>query len=137
MDLLANVHPGWLGLTITSAAGSTISPLALAAETAHAAIEQLTAEEVFVGEDDGGDAGLFRGIFFRYLGELLPHLEPDAAAPLAAFVRASTDQLWAHGLRDGSLLAADDWRMAPTGRVALSTQLSAVMAVEVRAGLER
>ncbi|MCC4908808.1 glycoside hydrolase family 76 protein [Microbacterium sp. cx-59] len=111
--------------------------LGRASETASAAIAQLTAGAVFVGEDDGGDAGLFRGIFYRYLGGLLPHMGADAAAPLADFVRGSTDQLWAHGLRDGRLLAGDDWREPATGRIALSTQLSAVMALEVRAALER
>lgn len=110
--------------------------LELACATARAAISELTAGEVFVGEDDGGDAGLFRGIFFRYLGGLLPHIEAGGAS-LVEFARGSTDQLWAHGVRDGWLLAGDDWRVGAVGRVGLATELSAVMAVEARAGLER
>jgi predicted alpha-1,6-mannanase (GH76 family) len=124
-------------VALTEATGDR-GPLALAEQTALAAITQLTIDRVFAGESDGGDAGLFRGIFFRYLGTLLPHLERDAPATreLTTFVRGSTDLLWQNSIRDGILLAGDDWRAAPSGRVALSTQLSAVMAVEVRAALE-
>ncbi|MFE1646571.1 glycoside hydrolase family 76 protein [Microbacterium sp. P01] len=115
------------------------TPLRAAEETALATIRQLTGGGVFVSEDDGGDSGLFRGIFYRYLGLLLPHLDPGAAGrlELVAFVRGSTDSLWESAQRDGLMLADDDWRSTPTGRVSLATQLSAVMAVEMRAALER
>jgi predicted alpha-1,6-mannanase (GH76 family) len=124
-------------VALTEATGDR-EPLTQAEQTALATIAQLTVDGVFAGESDGGDAGLFRGIFFRYLGTLLPHLERNApgARELTAFVRGSTDRLWQNSIRDGFLLAGDDWRAAPSGRVALSTQLSAVMAVEVRAALE-
>jgi predicted alpha-1,6-mannanase (GH76 family) len=114
-------------------------PLMLAEETALASIRSLAAGGVFAGEADGGDEGLFRGVFYRYLGTLLPHLAVGASstAALASFLRGSTDQLWAHGMRDDWLLAGDDWRTPPQGPVTLATQLSAVMAVEARAALER
>lgn len=116
-----------------------VTPLAGAEQTALAAVRLLSVDGVFASEDDGGDSGLFRGIFYRYLGTLLPRLAPGApgTVELTEFVRTSTDRLWEHALHDGWLLAGDDWRAAPPGRVTLATQLSAVMAVEARAGLER
>jgi predicted alpha-1,6-mannanase (GH76 family) len=125
-------------VALAEATGDRI-PLILAEETALASIRSLTEGGVFTGEADGGDEGLFRGVFYRYLGTLLPHLSAGASstAALTSFLRGSTDVLWAHGMRDGRLLAGDDWRTPPQGPVTLATQLSAVMAVEARAALER
>lgn len=109
------------------------APLHRAVETAHAAVAALAPGGVFAGEDGGGDAGLFRGVFYRYAGQLLRRVDD---APLAAFVRGSTDALWEHGTRGPWLLAGDDWRRPAETPVTLATELSAVMAVEMRAALE-
>jgi len=112
--------------------------LTLATRTALTAIRELSDGAVFGDEGDGGDEGLFKGVYYRYLGTLLGELDPDSADAkiLAGFVRSSTDELWEHGQRDEWLLAADDWRHALDTPVHYSTQLSAIMATELRAALE-
>jgi len=130
------------------------------ARTAVAAIDELATHGVFRPEGDGVDSGLFKGIYYRYAARLLRHLAPDqdAARRLTAFIESSTDALVASSLmqpptdllgkpeaagpfdpggpRPALLLAADDWRFPPSGSVAYSTQLSAIMAIEVRARVE-
>ncbi|MEU4388343.1 hypothetical protein [Promicromonospora sp. NPDC023805] len=97
------------------------------------------ADDGVVGsEGGGGDEGLFKGVLYRYLGTLLDRIgttSPDAA-PLVEFVRTSTDRLWEASQRDGYLLAGGDWRRPAELPVFCSTQLSAVMALELRASLE-
>ncbi|UFS59849.1 glycoside hydrolase family 76 protein [Subtercola endophyticus] len=121
--------------------------------TALATVEQLTDSGVFTNENvnhqarGGGDVGLFKGIFYRYLADLLcvPELRDRTssadstglAAPVAALesaLRHATDLLWQ--TFSPSLLAADDWREFATAPVALSTELSAVMALEARSRFE-
>ena len=109
-----------------------------ASRTALTAIEELGADGVFRIEGDGGDTGLFKGVYYRYVGLLLADLDPGSATALALaeFVRSSTDALWESSFRDGVLLAGDDWSKAPPGKVAYASQLSAIMALELRARLE-
>lgn len=95
-----------------------------AVRTARLAISTLAPSGVFAEENDWGDEGLFKGIYYRYAGELLAYRDDPG---IRAFVLSSTEQLWRHG----TPLAGTDWRHAPPARVALSTQLSAVMATEV------
>ncbi|RFA20044.1 glycoside hydrolase family 76 protein [Subtercola boreus] len=112
-----------------------------ATRTARASIDRLAPTGLFLGEPanlaerGGGDAGLFKGIFVRYLGLLLDRLDPagDGFRMLGAFLTASTDLLAPNGIP----LAADDWSHPPGRTTALSTQLSAVMALEARARFER
>ncbi|GAB2972409.1 MAG TPA: glycoside hydrolase family 76 protein [Actinotalea caeni] len=106
--------------------------LALAERSARRAVELLAVDGVFP-ESGGGDVGLFKGIFYRYL-DLLLALRP--APDLVAFVRAGTDVLWRVGHVDGVLWAGDDWRVPPAPPTSMSTQLSAVMATEVRTRVE-
>jgi predicted alpha-1,6-mannanase (GH76 family) len=102
----------------------------------------ITAENVNRPARGGADIGLFKGIFYRYASDLARHpaaradpASADHARSLESFVIDSTDQLWQ--TFEPSLLAADDWRLFPTGSAALSTELSAVMALEARARLEQ
>jgi predicted alpha-1,6-mannanase (GH76 family) len=108
-----------------------------ASRTALTAIEELVADGVFRSEGDG-DAGLFKGVYYRYVGLLLADLDPGSATALAltGFIRSSTDALWVSSFRDGLLLAGDDWSKAPSDKVAYTSQLSAIMALELRARLE-
>ncbi|WP_163544483.1 glycoside hydrolase family 76 protein [Occultella kanbiaonis] len=103
--------------------------------SARRAVELLATDGVFP-ETGGGDVGLFKGIFYRYLDLLLDlRQSPD----LVAFVRSGTDRLWDVNRlddADGVLWAGDDWRARPQGRTSMSTQLSAVMATETRARIE-
>jgi predicted alpha-1,6-mannanase (GH76 family) len=107
-----------------------------ALRTARTAIRELGDGTVFAAEGDGGDEGLFKGVFYRYLGTLLPHLAPDDRADLEAFVGSSTDALWATSGSPDLLRNGNDWSQRFDGKIGTSTLLSAVMAVELRATLE-
>ncbi|MEQ4715524.1 hypothetical protein [Nonomuraea sp. B19D2] len=78
-------------------------------------------------EGGGGDEGLFKGIFYRYAAELVKAGDQPG---LRRFLLDGTSRLWESCLRDGSLLANDDWRHPAEGKIAYSTQLSAIMATE-------
>lgn len=106
--------------------------LALAERSARRAIDLLATDGVFP-ETGGGDVGLFKGIFYRYLEQLLAvRPSPD----LVEFVRVGTEILWEVNLADGVLWAGDDWRVPATAPTSMSTQLSAVMATEMRARID-
>ncbi|PYY49678.1 glycoside hydrolase family 76 protein [Curtobacterium sp. MCBD17_023] len=112
--------------------------LAVAVRTARTAVTELSDGVVFRQEGDGGDEGLFKGVYYRYLGLLLERL-PDGDADrvaLTAFVRASTDALWGAFPEELDRPAANDWTELPVGTVPYSTQLSAAMATELRARLD-
>jgi predicted alpha-1,6-mannanase (GH76 family) len=106
-----------------------------ARRTARTAIEQLSDGTVFVDEGDGGDEGLFKGVFFRYLRPLLAHLDDQERAFHEAFLDAATATLWRSSFDGEWLRAGNDWRQSPEGRVAYSTQLSAIMALELQAAI--
>ncbi|WP_223623934.1 glycoside hydrolase family 76 protein [Microbacterium sp. EST19A] len=117
------------------------SYLERAVQTAVAAVRSLSDGTVFPDEGDGGDEGLFKGVYYRYLGELLAVLAAedsfaDERAELEAFLRAGTDALWANGLVGGRLRPGNDWSKGPVEWIPYSTMVSAIFAVEQRARLE-
>lgn len=101
-----------------------------AGTTLTTALAELTVEGVFADEGPDGDEGLFKGVLYRY-ATLLDEVRPHDG--YRAFLVSSTDALWAHGLRDGYLLPANDWRRPADGPIPYSTMLSAIMATESRA----
>jgi len=102
-------------------------------ETIHAALTTLTCGEVFVSEGDGGDEGLFKGIFYRYA---LTFLQAHPDSTLAGFMGASAEALWAHSCStQDSFLPGNDWSRPPTDPIPYSTYLSAIMALEAMAAL--
>lgn len=112
-----------------------------AVQTASTAVRELSDGTVFPDEGDGGDEGLFKGVFYRYLGELLAVLGgSDSYAAertqLERFLRAGTDALWHKGLVDGHLRPGNDWSKPPAEWIPYSTMVSAIFAVEQRARLE-
>lgn len=111
-----------------------------AERTAHITLDELVHNGVFVVEGNNGDEGLFKGIFYRYIGILVDRLPKDSstARRLIEFTRESTDRLWSHVLvnDDGAVLAGNDWNAQPQGKQYYSTELSAIMAVELRAHIE-
>jgi predicted alpha-1,6-mannanase (GH76 family) len=111
-----------------------------AVQTATTAVRSLSNGVVFPDEGDGGDEGLFKGVYYRYLGELLGVLAADSfaaeRAELEAFLRAGTDALWENGLVDGRLRPGNDWSKGPVEWIPYSTMVSAIFAVEQRARLE-
>ena len=110
-----------------------------ATRTALTAIREMSENGLFAQEGVGGDEGLFKGIYYRYVGTLLDELgtASDDARALEAFIRSSTDALGQNAQVDGWLLAGDDWSAPAPDRVDFSTQLSAIMALELRADRER
>jgi predicted alpha-1,6-mannanase (GH76 family) len=110
-----------------------------AERTALRAVDALSDGTVFPDEGAGGDEGLFKGVYYRYLGELLPLL-PDGSPGrerLEAFVRAGTDALRRTAVRpDGWFRPGNDWSAPFDGPIPYSTMLSAIMAVEQRCRLE-
>jgi predicted alpha-1,6-mannanase (GH76 family) len=122
-----------------SGASDSAALVESAVRTARTAIAELATDGIFVDEGDGGDEGLFKGVYYRYLGLLLDELDVDSPdrLQLERFVMTSTDALWSHA-RDGDfLLAANDWTKPASGRIPYSTQLSAIMATELRARIAR
>lgn len=115
--------------------------LGRAVQTAVTAVRELSDGTVFPDEGDGGDEGLFKGVYYRYLGELLAVLADSSSftaerAELERFLRAGTDALWANGVVAGTLLPGNDWSKPPVEWIPYSTLLSAIFAVEQRARLE-
>jgi len=117
-----------------------------AERTASISIAELAAHGVFerdggdlddrVPDTDGGDTGLFKGIWYRYAALLLEH---RPAPDVVDLVQSSTDALWQHALVEVGgrtlLRAGDDWTRPAPRLVGFSTQLSAIMALELRARL--
>ncbi len=110
-----------------------------ASRTALTALTELAEGGLFRQEGAGGDEGLFKGIYYRYLGGLLEELDPASAdaRALEQFLRSSTDALWSNARLGQWLLAGDDWSKPAPDKVDFSTQLSAIMALELRAGRDR
>ncbi|MET4783129.1 glycoside hydrolase family 76 protein [Glaciihabitans sp. UYNi722] len=110
----------------------------LAIRTALTAIRELAPRGVFEDEGAGGDEGLFKGIYYRYVALLLEELPAGGTDYLALreFVTSSTDSLWRNAPSEGYFLAANDWTRKSEGSIPYSTQLSAMMATELRARLE-
>jgi predicted alpha-1,6-mannanase (GH76 family) len=114
------------------------SALELATRTALLAISELSDGEVFREEGAGGDEGLFKGIYYRYLGGLIPLLPVgDQRAELERFLRVSTDELWRNAFRGEWIRAGNNWSLTCSDAIPYSTQLSAIMALEQRVRLER
>ncbi len=109
-----------------------------ASRTAMTAIAQLSDGIVFHEEGSGGDEGLFKGVYYRYVGILLTRLDDESSEKraLVSFVRASTDELWSHSPAPDEVPTGDDWHVPATGKVPYSSQLSAAMATELRARLD-
>ena len=124
-------------LALTGASDSA-ALMASAVRTARTAIAELATGGVFIDEGDGGDEGLFKGVYYRYLRLLLEQLQERSPErrQLEQFVVTSTDALWSRAHDGDFLLAANDWTTDAAGVVPYSTELSAIMATELRAAIE-
>lgn len=112
-----------------------------AVQTAVTAVRELSDGTVFPDEGDGGDEGLFKGVYYRYLGELLAVLASESSFSsecdeLEGFLRVGTDALWANGQVGSHLRPGNDWSKGPVEWIPYSTMVSAIFAVEQRARLE-
>tara|TARA_R110002049_G_scaffold309206_1_gene518573 strand:- start:44485 stop:45642 length:1158 start_codon:yes stop_codon:yes gene_type:complete len=98
---------------------------------------KLTTEGLLRDEGEG-DGGLFKGILVRYFTELilLPDLNTSDRNAFLKFLKFNAETFHAQGLSKPSMMSGHNWRVAPTGRVDLKTQLSGVMLIEAAARLE-
>lgn len=108
-----------------------------AVRTARAAGDRLFSPVTGVVQTEGkndqeGDAGLFKGIFFRYLGELA--LEAPGHGDL---LKVNAERLWTEGRAPDKALFSLSFTRAPESSVSLSVQLSGVMLTEQMAVLEK
>jgi len=108
-----------------------------AARTARVAIAELSDGSVFRDEGEGGDEGLFKGVFYRYLGELVDTLGEPERGEFDDFVRRGTDSLWETAFDGDWLRPANDWSERSDASIPYSTQVSAIMAIEQRVRIER
>ncbi len=111
-----------------------------AERTARAAKDRLTdpATGIVREESDSdaeGDAGLFKGIYVRYLAELV--LEDPPQAEMTELLSTNADRLWQDGKAADGALFSHSWTRAPDGVVTLSVQLSGVKLAERMAALEK
>ena len=108
-----------------------------ARRTAAATLDRFAPEPGGLFPSEGvGDAGLFKGILARYLGELV-RFDPEPATGVSARVRAALT-------RNGDALAPAaaapvgvDWGRPGDGIPTLNSQVSAVLTLEALAALER
>ena len=105
--------------------------------TERAGWAELAGSGVLDDGTEGGDVGLFKGVWYRYAAQLavLPGADDDDSERVRAHLLGACDILWARALDGGSLLAGPDWLRPASGRVPLSAQLAAVIATEACARL--
>lgn len=106
-----------------------------ALRTAAAAEVRLTDKEGVLLKEGNGDAGLFKGIFVRYMAELCLCVD-SSELPAVKLLVHSAKSLWEAGT-SSSILFGTDWREAPAGHTQLSTQLSGIKLLERMAELEK
>ena len=92
-------------------------------------------------DEGGGDGGLFKGIFVRYLTQLAKAGDTPAAAKTAYvnFLKNNALSLWQRGTLRPPTLFNTTWTSPPAAGAAVdgSTQLSGVMLLEALADLQK
>jgi len=89
-------------------------------------------------DEGGGDGGLFKGIFVRYLAQLAtdPAVAAATRARYVSFLKFNGESLYQKGMRKSDYLFNTNWTSQPSGAVDGSTQLSGVMMYEIMADLQ-
>ncbi len=90
-------------------------------------------------ERGGGDGGLFKGIFIRYLMQLAQEgeLQKEKQDAYESFLVQNGEQLWQHATKKPQIIFDTNWHTSsPTDITDSSTQLSGVMLLEALAKLE-
>ena len=111
-----------------------------AIKAADFALDRLTTEEGLLVDEGDGDGGLFKGIFVRYLAQLI--LEEDLPAPTrnryVAFLAHNAEALWEEGTNKDQILFGTYWGDRPNDseEVDLTVQLGGAMLLEAVALLE-
>ena len=89
-------------------------------------------------DEGAGDGGLFKGVFVRYLTQLIqaPGLVSTDKSRYVSYLKFNAETLWNTGTDKSSLLYGTYWKNKPGGTTDLTTQLSGAMLVEAAALLE-
>lgn len=103
-----------------------------AIKNAKITIERLSDGKVFHDEGEGGDEGLFKGIFYRYFTQLIEMTNNDE---FKTFLEEGTSVLIQNALKENHLLMGMDWYKPTDGKIPFSAQLSGMMAIEMTAKL--
>ncbi|MCD9020453.1 glycoside hydrolase family 76 protein [Cohnella silvisoli] len=108
-----------------------------ASRTAKAAIAELTDPVTgLLPDEEDGDGGLFKGIFVRYLAELVAE-KPDEKEAIET-LRINAVSMWDRGRGEGNVLFSTDWSSKPSpDKVTLSAQLSGIFLLERMAVIEK
>jgi len=90
-------------------------------------------------DENGGDAGLFKGIFIRYFTELIRQDQLDITVKerYIQFLEYNAETLWNNGTTKPSILFGTNWRQKPGTTTGLTEQLSGCMLIEAVALLDK
>lgn len=108
-----------------------------AEKNAAVTIRKLSDGKVFFDEGEGGDEGLFKGIFYRYLIQLIEAEDTADMDNFKKFAVSGTLLLAENAKKENHLLMGMDWYQPAKGKVPFSAQLSGMMAIEMSARLSR
>ncbi|HVK48656.1 MAG TPA: glycoside hydrolase family 97 catalytic domain-containing protein [Pseudobacter sp.] len=94
---------------------------------------------VLFANEGGGDGGLFKGIFVRYLALLARETNLPAATRdrYNEVISNNARILQTRGINRSTVMVSPNWGVAPAGNTDYSTQLSAVMLAEAAATLDQ
>ncbi len=107
-----------------------------AKRTAEAAARKLADPATGLLPNEGnGDAGLFKGIYVRYLAQLAL-ADPSDSGEAVKLVAGNAELLWSKGRDAERTLFGPNWSEPPGGTVELGTQISGVILLEAAARLE-
>jgi len=98
----------------------------------HTLSDPLIAQSGLLRDEGGGDAGLFKGIFVRYLIQLILNKDIDQGyrGLYVNFLKYNAQTLWLQGTARPAVLFGTGWSSQPSGTSDLSTELSGCMLME-------
>ncbi len=106
-----------------------------AIRSAGASVTRLTSPITgMLPDEDKGDGGLFKGIYVRYMSELIA--QDPSQLTLIDMLKKNANTLWSDGRAEDQVLFSGSWKSKPEAAVDLSTQLSGVMLLEQMGRLE-
>jgi predicted alpha-1,6-mannanase (GH76 family) len=90
-------------------------------------------------DEGGGDGGLFKGIFVRYLTRLIAEapLDPARKSNYTSFLQTNGQSLWSKGTNKSLLLFGSGWDTAPGSSTDLTIQLSGIMLFDALAEIKK
>jgi len=93
----------------------------------------------FANETGGGDGGLFKGIFIRYLAQLARegNIPAETRARYNEAIRFNAQTLKNSGINPSTNLVGTVWSQQPSGSTDYATQLSGVKVIEAAAMLDQ